>query len=123
MEQELRATVRRVASKPGFVTSFHITIPPGGTTERVLHKFPFVVRYRRAARIERTVWKNGEARTMVEDVQAFYPYYREAGTDQQARNLDSEALDFDKDEIECPPPEEGDDEPVVPQGPSSESAG
>lgn len=107
MEERPKATVKVVARQPGFARSLHITIPPGGETERVFHERPFIARYRRPARLERIVWENGKPRTIVEEVEAFRPYYRAAGTEQMARNLGDEPIDFDKDEIECPLPEQG----------------
>lgn len=113
MNDRPKANVRVVAKKEGVFRSLHVTIPPGGETERVRHRFPFIVRYRQSARLERIIWENGNPKTIVENVKAFEPYYRDAGTDQQAHNPGSDAIDFDKDEIECPIPEESEQKTPV----------
>lgn len=89
---------------PGVLKSFRFRLPGLATAQRVRHQGPYVIRYRQAGRIERTIFVEGEERprVCVEEIEADKPYYRPAGTDHIVRNLTSMALDGDKDEIQCP---------------------
>jgi hypothetical protein len=79
-----------------------LTLRPDEKTEINVHRFPTIVRYHKAVKIQRIVWNNGIEEIHKEDVRPGENYVRPAGTIHVLHNIDHEVLEFEKDEIQVP---------------------